>query len=80
MSEADKIMDDSDYICDIFDHIEKNWPDLYHYVVYDKDRTYGTKGLRTCLKKVIQYDGVNTFDGIIKHIAKNEDLHAWWML
>jgi len=80
VSEADKIMDDADYIWHIFDHIELRWPTLYVYIINDKSRPKGSRSIRTFLKKTIGYDGVNTFDGIIKHIQKNEHMLAWWIL
>lgn len=80
MSEADKIMDDAEYIWMIIDNIEVRWPLLFSYIIDNKSRHKGSKALRTFLKETIRYDGVNTYDGIIKHIENNEDMIAWWVL
>lgn len=78
MSEVDKIINDAFYIDNIFEHIKMIWPDLHDFIINEESRT--RLYYRNYLVKTINYDGVNTFDGIIKHIDKNKELHAWWIL
>lgn len=76
MSEADKIVNDTLYINNIFNHIKSNWPVLFAAI----DHTRHSYSKRIKLKEIIGYDGDNTFDGIIKHIQENEHMLEWWLL
>ena len=79
MSEADKIMNRSSYINNVFVRIHTKWPEL-GTVVLDGKEAIPSIQARERLNKIIGYDGVNTFDGIIKHIEKNEHMIDWWIL
>ena len=83
MSEADKIMDDALYIDSIFSHIKEKWPHLHKHVIeYKANTTLATTTMyaRSRLQDVIGYHEYNHFDGIIKHIQKNEHMIDWWIL
>ena len=78
MSSANQIINSQSYIDNIFNTIKVNWPELFNYIktnplrhrISDRNHLVGTIG----------YEGVKTYDGIIKHIIKNEDKLDWWIL
>ena len=80
MSVADQIINSPDYIDNIFNEIYRRWPTLYEHVVKTTRVESGAFRYRTKLCNVIGYEGVKTYDGIIKHIIKNEDKLDWWIL
>jgi len=79
VSEADKIMNSKAYIKNIFVRVATDWPKLYNHV-FKGAHTLPLHEARNNLKKIIGYDGVNTYDGIIKYIQKNEHMMDWWLL
>jgi len=79
MSEADKIINSKEYIHIIFVRIQTDWPDLTAAVFKGQSELISYEA-RDRIKKIIGYDGVNTYDGIIKHIQKNEHMIDWWIL
>lgn len=80
----DSIVDDPDYLRSIFEHIQRKWPELYRHVIIDHytnpNLAIRTTNARTRLQDVIGYHDYNHFDGIIRHIMKNEDKIVWWIL
>ena len=79
MSEADRIINSKEYIKNIFVRIATDWPELNDFV-FKGSRSLPVHEARNRIKQIIGYDGVNTYDGIIKHIQENEHMLEWWLL
>ena len=81
MAAANQIINSQTYIDMIFSEVKYRWPELYYYIINISSNRYGiTIPARNLLTKTVQYEGVNNYDGIIKHIEKNEHMIDWWIL